>query len=208
MLPRFVFALAAAAACSTAVAAQGEHERRLAAELTVMAGDVRRIQSPDESPLAREGLRARLAGALASLPLLLRQAGADATAMPRLRAALAKRDWRTLQAGLETLKRRHPFAAGALLPRAVTPAQLRLGAAIHGQTCAGCHDAPATDTPLPAFNLFEQARRLPREEFAARLLLGVRGDRGTAWRNPFSDLELAALLAYYGNGKTDAGGSR
>jgi hypothetical protein len=34
----------------------------------------------------------------------------------------------------------------------------------------------------------------------------VRGDRSTAWRNTFSDLELAALLAYYENGK--AGGRR
>ena len=46
-----------------------------------------------------------------------------------------------------------------------------------------------------------QAQRLPRGEFAARLLLGVRGDRGTAWRNPFGDLELGALLAYYEKGK-------
>jgi mono/diheme cytochrome c family protein len=120
-----------------------------------------------------------------------------------LRAALEKRDWRALRAGLDALKKRHPFEAGALLPREATPERLRLGAAIHRQACAGCHEAPATDTPLPAFNLFEQAKRTPREEFAARLLIGVRGDRGTAWRNPFSDLELGALLAYYRNGKTD-----
>jgi hypothetical protein len=202
---RFVLAFVAAVV-STAAAAQGEHQRRLAAELAVMAGDVRRIQSPGELPLHREGLRARLAGALSSLPLLLRRAGAEAGAVPALRAALAKRDWRALQAGLETLSHRHPFAAGALLPNEATPERLRLGESIHRQACAGCHDAPATDTQLPAFNLFEQSRRTPRAEFAARLLIGVRGDRSTAWRNPFSDLELAALLAYYENGK--AGGRR
>ncbi len=201
-----VLACAAAAAFSAAAAAQGEHERRLAAELAVMAGDLRRIQSPDELPLHREGLRARLAGALSSLPLLLRRAGADPSVVPTLRAALANRDWRVLQAGLETLMRRHPFAADALLPNEATPGHLRLGEAIHRQACAGCHDAPSADTPLPAFNLHEQAQRTPREEFAARLLIGVRGDRSTAWRNPFSDLELAALLAYYENGK--AGGRR
>jgi len=202
---RFVLAFAAAVV-STAAAAQGEHQRRLAAELAVMAGDVRRIQSPGELPLHREGLRARLAGALSSLPLLMRRAEADPAAVPALRAALAKRDWRALQAGLETLRHRHPFAAGALLPNEATPERLRLGEAIHRQACAGCHEAPVTETQLPAFNLFEQSRRTPREEFAARLLIGVRGDRSTAWRNPFSDLELAALLAYYENGK--AGGRR
>jgi len=194
-----VLACAAAALCSVAAAAQGEHERRLAAELAVMAGDLRRIRSPDELPLQREGLRARLAGALSSLPLLLRQAGADPAAVPALRQSLARSDWRALRAGLDALTKRHPFAAGALLPQAATPERLRLGEAIHRQACAGCHDAPAADTKLPAFNLFEQAKRLPRAEFAARLLLGVRGDRGSAWRNPFSDLELGALLAYYGN---------
>lgn len=199
-----VLACAAAAAFSAAAAAQGEHERRLAAELAVMAGDLRRIQSSDELPLHREGLRARLAGALSSLPLLLRRAGAGPAAVPALRAALAKRDWRALQAGLDALKKQHSFDAGALLPRAASPERLRLGEAIHRQACAGCHDAPSADTKLPASNLFEQAKHLPRAEFAARLLIGVRGNRGTAWRNPFSDLELGALLAYYESGKTGA----
>lgn len=205
---RLLLALAAAA-FSAAAAAQGEHERRLAAELTVMLGDLRRIEANSESPQHREGLHARLAGALASLPLLLRRAAGDAAAVPLLRAALARRDWRALRSGLGTLQRKHPFDAGTLLPAQATPERLRLGEAIHRQACAGCHDdqrkspwdAPVADTKLPAFNLFEQARRTPRAEFAARLLIGVRGDRSTAWRNPFSDLELGALLAYYEEGK-------
>jgi hypothetical protein len=41
---------------------------------------------------------------------------------------------------------------------------------------------------------------MPREEFAARLLAGVRGDASTAHRNPFSDLELGALIAWYASG--------
>lgn len=199
-----MLAFVAAAVVSAAAAAQGEHERRLAAEFVVMAGDLHRIRSPDELPLHREGLRARLAGALSSLPLLLRQAGADPAAVPALRQSLARSDWKALAAGLEALKRKHPFAPGEILPAKATPERLRLGEAIHRQACAGCHDAPATGTPLPAFNLFEQAKRLPRAEFAARLLLGVRGDRGSAWRNPFSDLELGALLAYYENGDAAA----
>lgn len=198
---RFVLAFAAAAVFSTAAAAQDEHRRRLAAELAVMLGDVRRIEANTEPPQHREGLHARLAGALASLPLLLRRAAGDAAAVPPLRTALAKRNWRALRAGLGSLQRKHPFDAGTLLPRAATPERLRLGEAIHRQACAGCHEAPAADTQLPAFNLHQQAQRMPRGEFAARLLLGVRGDRSTAWRNPFSDLELGALLAYYEEGK-------
>lgn len=76
------------------------------------------------------------------------------------------------------------------------------------QACAGCHDAPAVDTRWPARNLFEQAAAMPRAEFAARLYLGVRGDRSTAYRNPFSDLELGALMAWYANGGRTAGAAQ
>ena len=200
MLSRFLLLCLAATVCSAAAAAQDEHQRRLAAELTVMAGDVRRAASGAEPALHREGLQARLAGALSSLPLLLRRANSDANAVPALRAALERRDWRALGAALETLKRKHPLDLGGLLPQEATPERLRLGEAIHRQACAGCHEAPTMETRLPAFNLFEQARNMPRTEFAARLLIGVRGDRSTAWRNPFSDLELGALMAYYEKG--------
>ncbi len=200
-----VLAFVAAAVFSAAATAQGEHARRLAAELVVMAGDVRRVASGSESALHGEGLRERLAGALSSLPLLMRRAGADPAAVPALRAVLARQDWHALDIGLRALQRKHPFEPATILPAQATPERLRLGEAIHKQACAGCHDdqrkslrdAPATATKLPAFNLFEQAKKLPRAEFAARLLIGVRGDRSTAWRNPFSDLELGALLAYY-----------
>jgi mono/diheme cytochrome c family protein len=109
-----------------------------------------------------------------------------------------------MRAGLRALQDTHPFDARALLPAEVTPERLRVGEAIHRQACAGCHDAPPADTRLPALNLFEEAKRMPREEFAARLLLGVRGDRSTAYRNPFSDLELAALIATYEHGEPAA----
>ncbi|HUX62277.1 MAG TPA: cytochrome c [Sulfuricella sp.] len=183
--------------------AQDEHSRQLAAGLAVMAGDVRQLAASAKTQ-RREGLRVRLAGDLSSLPLLLRRVGGDAASVPSLRAALAKEDWRSLERGLAALRQHYPLDLRTLLPAAPTPERLRLGEAIHRQTCAGCHDASTTDTNLPALNLFEQSRHMPREEFAARLIIGVRGDVSTAYRNPFSDLELGALIAYYGstNGKS------
>lgn len=187
-----------AVACFAAVAqAGGEHPRRLAAELAVMAGDVRRLAGGEGGPLEREGLTRRLAGALSSLPLLLRRAGGDPAAVPGLRDALRRRDWRALGVALDTLKRRHPLDAHRLLAAQPTPDLLALGATIHRATCAACHDAPAADGPLPANNLSSQIASMPRQEFAARLWLGVRGDRTTAWSNPFSDMELAALIAFH-----------
>lgn len=197
MRVRFILAGLAAACCCAAVQADGEHERLLAAELTVMAGDVRRLTTGEGGPLEREGLVKRLNGALSSLPLQLRRVDSDPKPVVAMRESHARRDWRALSATLATLKQRHPLDARPLMVAAPTPEMLKLGALIHRTTCAGCHDAPSQDSQLPAKNLAAQLATMPREEFAARLLLGVRGDRLTSWRNPFSDLELSALVAYY-----------
>lgn len=194
---RSLLAGLAAACCCAAVQAAGEYERRLAGELAIMAGDVRRLAHEENGPLERQGLVKRLAGALSSLPLLLRRANANPNAVVALRASLATQDWRRLSSALADLARRYPFDARSLLASTPTPEMLRLGASIHQTTCAGCHDAAAGDSLLPAKNLAAQLRTMPRQEFAARLLLSVRGDRTAALRNPFSDFELAALIAYY-----------
>ena len=64
------------------------------------------------------GVRARLAGALSSLPLLVRQAGerADAGEMRALRVALAGANWKTLEAGVANLGRRYPLDLSGILP--------------------------------------------------------------------------------------------
>ncbi len=174
------------------------HARHLAAEIAILAGDVRRLIQETLPPLERTGLEQRLAGGLASLPLALRRAGGDASVVPPLRTAAGRRAWPALRTQLNVLQRRHPFAAERLLGAAPTRNTLALGESIHRATCAGCHDTPATDDHLlPAKNLTVQAHSMPPEEFAARLWLGVRGNSSSALANPFSTEELAALIAWY-----------
>jgi len=200
VLARLVLAFALTAGFAGGAAARDEHHRRLAAELLVMAGDARRLAADDATPVQRDGLRARLGGALSSLPMLLRRAGGDPAVVPTLHAAAARGDWRALRAALDGLQRAHPHDLDAIASATATPERIRLGRAIHAEACAGCHDAPAVDTRLPAHDLRAQVGAMPRAEFAARLYLGVRGDRSTAYRNPFSDLELGALVAFYASG--------
>jgi mono/diheme cytochrome c family protein len=183
--------------CTTAARAENVHQRRVAAELVVMGGDLRRLIHEPVGSRERQGLEQRLAGALSSLPLALRRAGTDAARVGDLRKAQARRDWPALAAGVDKLKRRHPFDTRRLLDAKPTPEVLALGASIHQTTCASCHDAPWGDVLLPARNLATQLKSMPAEEFAARLLLGVRGDRAMALANPFSDSELAALITWY-----------
>lgn len=178
--------------------AQDEHARRLAAELAIMAGDARQLADRTDNPMEREGLVLRLRGGLSSMPLLLRRAGADTQPVAALREMHARKDWRALAARFEALSRHHPFNAPRLLAAPATAQTLALGAALHREHCAACHETSWRDTRLPAKNLSEQFAAMPREEFAARLWLGVRGTRETAHANPFSEAELAALIAYYG----------
>lgn len=174
-----------------------EQARRLGAELAILAGDARRlVHDSSLGPREREGLVLRLRGALASLPLSLRRAGADAGPVSSLRAAIADSDWRGFLALSLQLSQRHPFSAD-FLKRPVTPQSIAQGAALHRAVCAPCHDVDWGDVPLPAKRLTVQARSMPLPEFAARLWLGVRGTREQAYANPFTAEELASLLAYY-----------
>jgi mono/diheme cytochrome c family protein len=203
--------LALAAALGSAAGpahAAGEHERRLGAEVAVLLGDARRLAEPMPEP-QRAGIVARIAGGLAGLPLLVRQARETNSALPPLsrdglagiRNALTERNLLAVISGLAALARSYPFDAAGILPAEATPERLRIGKAIHDETCAGCHDHSDPQAELPAHDLFRWARVLPAGEFAARLYAGVRGDALTALANPFGAEELAALIAYYREGR-------
>lgn len=182
---------------SAAAIAQDEHSRRLGAELTVMGGDVRRLLAAEGGPLEREGLVLRLRGALSSLPLLMRRAGAPSVPVAELRRLIENRRWQAAAASLERLRRHHRFDATSMLKDAGDPDTIALGRDIHGDVCAACHEVSWGDSQMPAKNLSAQLASMSREEFAARLLLGVRGDQTTALANPFSDRELSGLIGWY-----------
>ena len=196
--------VAAPAACL----GSGGDGRRVAAELLVLSGDVARLSAPGLSPARRKGLAERIGGGLAALDLLLRLAdeeagrtphpGAHARSVAALRGALAAGDLAALAAGLRTLAAGYPLQVPAILPLVETPARRARGKALHERLCAGCHDGPAdAEAERPAMSLFAEARRLSPAEFAARMLIGIRGDVVTGISNPFSDEEIASLMVYY-----------
>lgn len=186
--------LAGLAFASAATA--GDAARRLGAELLILAGDARRLAQDRIGPRERAGLNERLQGALAYLPLLLRRAGDDPQPAAALREALARHDLKKFAFIVQGLSARYGFAPG-WMARAPDRDLVAAGAKLHGEVCAGCHAADWGDTALPARQLQGLASGQAREEFAARLWLGVRGTREVAYANPFSDEELAALFAYY-----------
>jgi hypothetical protein len=186
--------LAALALTGGAARAATEAEERVAALLAVMQADTARPASP--------GIRARLLESASLLPLMLREASA-----PPEEVVLARRLYPTLRQGdpthiaafLAPLVARHPYTPPAISgdPRLA----LAQGAAIHRHACAGCHDHPQPRALLPAEDLYRLACRETETAFAARLFLGVKGQRDTGYRNPFSPAERAALAFWYRRAK-------
>ncbi len=186
--------------------AGAEEVRRLAADIIVMAGDAHRLEDQGLQPLHRQGLKQRIAGSLATLPLAIRRARTFAPRlaplMPRdltqrLRMALADDDIATLTSELDGLKARYPFSAVGLLPPDKRENARHRARNLHQSYCAGCHDNPDLETPRPAWPLQEMARTMAPVEFAARLFVGVRGERLMALENPLTDMEISALIAFY-----------
>lgn len=192
-----------------AIVAGGEHQRRVAAELLVLRGDLDRFADEAADGPRKKGLADRIGGLLSGLDLLLRladeemgrepRAEARATTVAALRRSFEAGELRAADGRLATLIGSFPLAARALTPAEPSPERLARGREIHEELCAGCHDNPDRTVERPAYNLFEEARGLSPPEFAARLMIGVRGDRITGIGNPLSDEQLASLIAFYRN---------
>lgn len=193
-----LFGLAAAYSCAAAspVFSAADPTQQLVAELLIVQGDARRLWRDNSGPLEQLGLRQRLEGALSSLPLVMRRARIDPQPVIALREALRRDDARRFELTLQPIIHRYRFDP-RFMSRAVSRQLVAAGARLHAEVCAGCHDAGWGDTVLPARPLKHLAASQSSEEFAARLWLGVRGKRETAYANPFTDDELAALFAYY-----------
>ncbi|MDD3448313.1 MAG: cytochrome c [Gammaproteobacteria bacterium] len=191
-----------------AVFAQGEHGRRFAVELAILAGDVRLLTGAAPSGLHRRGLQDRVASALGYLGLLAREAvqetgvadpGLDAE-IDALRAAFRGGRLPVLADGLAALQRRYPVDAPDFIPVEPTPARLRSGRELYERLCIACHAVPDAHRANPARDLFRDAREMPPAEFVARLLGGVRGVAQSGLENPLTDEELRGLLAWFRHG--------
>jgi len=184
---------------------RAEDARRLAAEIVVMKADAEHLYNGKMSKPHQAGLRARLRGAMAIMPLLIRAARRDVPAWPApdrdriasLKQALAQGKAPEVLSGLAWLMKTYPFDATGLLPADQRPGAVKQAGNIHENYCAGCHDEPDLDVPRPAWSLIELGKKAPEVEIAARLVIGVRGENMTAMDNPLKDSEMSALIHYY-----------
>jgi len=187
-----------------ATQAQGEHARRVAAELLVIKGDLQKLSAPETPNHLHKGLRERILGGIVPLDILLRLADQEARRPVQPRIVLVKKmlaaasadDLDTLGEEIDALVAHYPLH----LPR-LTVNDTDESLSLHRSLCLGCHSGAMSGVERPAYNLYEQSKQVSTQEMFARLLVGVRGDRVTGIDNPLNDLQLSGLLSLYRSGK-------
>ncbi len=190
--------------CAAALGAT-RAERDLSLELAVVAGDARRLAEPAISPRHREGLSERIRSSLGTLAITVRYAAQDggrpepalAADVGELRALFSGGKLAQFSALAARLATEHPLDLSYFRPLAITPRRIESGRSIYERHCLGCHVHPDPTLALPAPDMFHMARTQSRDEFLARLLGGMHGDRTTGLENPFTDEAIASLAAYF-----------
>lgn len=187
---------------TSAVLGQGEHSRRIAAELAVLSGDITKLRQDELISQHITGLRDRIKGGLAGLDILARLADQERQqpTTPRHELIATMRDDLENNRLSELHDTTHSLLAQyPLHVPAITVTNLAPYKDLHTQLCSGCHDSPDSLVERPAFNLSQQTRTTEPVEMFARMLVGVRGDRTTGIDNPLSDQQIMGLLTYYRN---------
>ena len=182
------------------------------AELLVVRADARKHgESAPGAPLAR-GLRNRISSTLATLPITCRRYAA-AVSMPfddaqrfvarirQLRVSFEAGERARFAEGLDTLAARAPFVATGFLRDRDGDEDEREAGAVYRQLCHGCHVATMPGAENPAEPLDQMARNLPRDEFLARMLLGVRGTPEIGLANPLTPFEIGAMTRFLLSGR-------
>ena len=213
-------ALLAVLAAATPVAAADSTEFRARllcpAELLVVRADTAKAgEIAPGTPLAR-GLRNRTSATLATLPVTCRRYAA-AVSMPfdretrfvarvrRLRALFDAGERSRFAQALDTLAAEAPFVTTRFLRDRDGDEDERDAGAVYRDLCHGCHVAPVPDAENPATPLDDMARTLPRDEFLARMLLGVRGTPEIGLSNPLTPFEIGAMTRFLLSDRMDGG---
>jgi len=184
------------------VSSAGEHQRRFAVEVALLAGDSRLLGGDGLSPEKRQWIEGRIASSLNVLPFLarhyLQEAGLDETGLLEQIKDLQQqaRGGNELFEAAEEMSQRYPVRFPVDLERPLDTLTKSETASAYQQMCLGCHLVPALDRSVVIGNFGAFARAMPEREWLARLLGGLRGDSYTAYENPFSDTEIAGFFRY------------
>lgn len=191
---------------STSSLAGGEHQRRFAVELALVAGDSRLLVknglSNKLTEEKRRWIKTRITGAVNVLPLLarysLQEAGRIDTALVTRLQNLQKLldEPSKLYKTTQILTRQNPLRFSLALPQTLTSLANSQIAKRYNRLCFGCHAAPSMERSVVVGGLGSFARSMSQNEWLARLIGGLHGDAYTGLENPFTDREIVMFFSY------------
>ena len=177
------------------------------AELLVLHADARKYFRTTPSDPRSRGLHNRISAALATLPLTCRRYAAAASRhrdadsgfigrIRRLPDLFGSGNGLLFLSSVEELAGDAPFDTSYFVLDREGSEDEREAGEVYRRLCHGCHVAPVPGSENPAEPLHRMARDLPREEFFARMLLGVRGTPDIGLANPLTTLEIGAMTRF------------
>ena len=207
-----LFTLAAAVPAAAAGTMEVRARLLCPAELLVVRADARKLDEIAPGARLARGLRNRIASTLATLPVTCRRYAA-AGSMPfddarrfiagirQLREMFVAGKRTRFAETLDTLTTEAPFVTASFLRDRDGDEDEREAGAVYRQLCHGCHVATMPNAENPAEPLDAMARDVPRDEFLARMLLGVRGTPEIGLANPLTPFEIGAMTRFLLSGR-------
>ena len=183
------------------------------AELIVIAADAKLATSLDPEIPRASGLRKRLGTALSTLAYLCRRVPVEnftfaadedkptvLTAISGLRKLYLAQDMKKLAQETKRLSQLIEF--DLQLFRDIYPGSRdeKNAGALYRSYCHSCHQVTVASQENPALSLFDMVQSVPRKEFLARMLLGVRGTPEIGLSNPLTLQEMGAMTRYFEQG--------
>ncbi|MCW8907582.1 MAG: hypothetical protein OQL28_10050 [Sedimenticola sp.] len=185
-----------------AILCAGEHQRRLAVELALLAGDSRLLLDDGLSSGQRAWIEGRVVSELNLLPLLARYAAReqgealDALSREIDRLQQMRQQPSALQRAATALSERYPVNFPVDLQQPLQSDRQARTESLYNRLCLGCHATPAGEHSVIIGTLGSFSRSMSDREWLARMLGGLRGDPYTGLENPFSDSDIARLFRY------------
>ncbi len=181
------------------------------AELLVLQSDVRQYREIDNQSPGEIGLENRIRVAISTLAVICRQyldvqpAGRTSHAangpdfiagIRQLTADFTGNKLESFETRIKALIEQAPLPLQIFRIDREGPDDENQAGKIYRQYCHGCHSNTNPSSPNPAYGLVDMARRLPENEFIARMWLGVKGTPEIGLSNPLTPLEISAMRRY------------
>jgi len=165
------------------------------AEILVMNQDLKILLKNPLNSNVRESLKLRLKSGSNSLKWMCRKnSDENQKTFDLIRTSIFSEKFNDAERPLSLLISRIPFKFDNSYksnPKDITDAKK-----IYNTYCSSCHYKDNLALPFPIYSLENMAKQQPKDEFYARMLIGIRGSEEINFRNPLSYKDIINIRNY------------